>query len=137
MLGFLTESIGFVLAGASAVAFGAVYYRFFHELWQKNSNRPEAKRDVNQLRMYGFFVNFFTAIVLSKVIGVPASALSAMMRGCLCGMALGGGALAHNYLFTNTNAVVFIIDALYTTLANGIMATILYYFNSTHMVAAK
>ena len=137
MFSFLTELLGFVLASVSAVAFGGVYYRFFHDLWQKNSNRATSKRDVTQLRIYALGINFVSAVVLSKVIGVPPSAFSALLRGCLCGFALGGGALAHNYLFTNTNAVVFIIDALFATLSCGLMSTVLYAFNSPHLVASK
>lgn len=74
--------------------------------------------------------NLLAAVVLSKVIGNPTSIVAAMIRGLIVGMGLNATALLHNSVFTNDSRITALIDGSYETIKCGIMATILYLFNS-------
>jgi len=139
MFEIIKELLGLCLAAfLPAYLVGRIYYspNVCGELWRRNSNRPPSKADPTILRMRCMLFNLVSAVVLSKVIGVPANFLSAVIRSVAVSL-LGTGALLHNYTFTDTPFALFAIDALYNIISTTVMGTTLYYFHTPELLAYK
>jgi hypothetical protein len=139
MLEFIREITGILCAAfVTSFGLGRIYYSpaVLGTYWKNHSNRQPAKDQRNGLRIRAFLVNVFTALVLSKVLGVAPTIWSALFRGLVCGI-LGACAIAHNYLFTNVDPRLAVVDGAYQVLSCGVMGAVLSYFHSPELMAHK
>lgn len=107
----------------------------FLPLWTKYSQRPASKGPSFELMIKAFMINFISALVLAKLIGIPASFAGAITRGLVTGGGIAGTAIAHNYLFTGADPALFFVDILFNVLQHGVMAGTLYCFRSMYLFA--
>jgi hypothetical protein len=133
----MKECFGLILGACAQVTLGYVYYKSILPLYVKNSNRSLSKSNLPKLRLYALGLAMVSAIVLSKLIGFPSSALEAFWRAAVCGAALCGAALYHNYLFTNTNVVVMLLDTTFHTISAGVMGVCCYWTHANELLAVK